>query len=288
MEKHFTWCFLDQPVSRWPPSWMQTHKWPQMRSAEESPSWPTESWTNDCYLKSVSLQLACYAALGNWYTPHTHTHTQHKLSFFPPKMNSFFFFYHIPSKEIWLKWKGFQWPCQWIGALSIHLAYFVTQTLPLNSNFSSQPLCCYYPPMLCPQKLPKKPSLPSAGWTPSYGLCQGSVPATSCWLFSVPTVWWCDSPSITDHWTYCCHSSLVCTDFLLQRGELSTCQILTVSFLPGCSVPLGSDSMLLFFRFILCLRHSWAWEVRQISMSLHIQMTNCKQQKEMVILKNKS
>lgn len=152
-----------------------------------------------------------------------------------------FFFYHIPSKEIWLKWKGFQWPCQWIGALSIHLAYSVTQTLPLNSNFSSQPLCCYYPPMLCPQKLPKK--------TIS-ALCR-----LDPFLWPLPRVCTCHfllallcanclmmRLSITDHWTYCSHSSLVCTDFLLQRGELSTCQILTVSFLPGCSVPLGSDS----------------------------------------------
>lgn len=33
------------------------------------------------------------------------------------------------------------------------------------------------------------------------------------------------------------------------------------------------------FWSILCLRYGWAWEVRWISMSSHIQMINCKRQK---------
>lgn len=90
----------------------------------------------------------------HWITDtHTHTHTANtnKLSFFPPKMNSFFFSLYHQKKS------GFRCSCQWTGAMFIHLAYSVTQTLPLNPNFSSQPLCCYDPPMLGPQKLPKKP-----------------------------------------------------------------------------------------------------------------------------------
>ena len=87
-------------------------------------------------------------------------------------MNFLFFFCHIPSKEILLKWKGFQCPCQSIGALSIHLTYSITQTLPLNPNFS-QPLCCYYPPMLCPQKLPKNNLCPLQVGPPPMAFAKG-------------------------------------------------------------------------------------------------------------------
>lgn len=135
MQKNFTWCFLDQPVSRWPPSWLQTHKWPQMRSAEESPSWPTESWTNDCCLKSVSLQLACYAALDNWYT-HTHTQpTQTNFLFFPLKWTLFFF--PIPSKEIWLP-----------VLLSVNWCYVHPFSLFCNSNSAPKSQLLLPTPML--------------------------------------------------------------------------------------------------------------------------------------------
>lgn len=71
------------------------------------------------------------------------------------KWTLFFFFFSLYHQ----KKSGFRCSCQWTGAMFIHLAYSVTQTLPLNPNFSSQPLCCYDPPMLCPQKLPKKTHL---------------------------------------------------------------------------------------------------------------------------------
>lgn len=90
--------------------------------------------------------------------------------------------------------------------------------------------------------LPSLHAQQPAGWTRSRGLGQGSVPATSCGLIPMPTAWRCDSPSVTDHRTYCHHSSLVCVDLLLRRGELSTCQIVTASFLLGRSVPSGPDS----------------------------------------------
>lgn len=125
--------------------------------------------------------------------------------------------------------------------------------MPLNPKLILLPSTWPLPTYALSSQTAKEPSRPfspcstRAGWASSHGLCQGSVPATSCWLFSMPTAGQCDSPSVTDGRTYCHHSALVCADFLLQMRELSACQMLTASLLPGRSVPLGIDSHALIF-----------------------------------------